>query len=64
VANFKIDPKALRDLEKQLSQEVAVPLDGSESNAMRKVKEQYKKKTGAALNDAAARDIVRKARGK
>ncbi|WP_433600611.1 hypothetical protein ACQPXH_01780 [Nocardia sp. CA-135953] len=60
---FEINPQALRDLEKQLTQTLQVPRDGSEADAMRTVKEQYKQKTGVELDDDALRGIVRKARG-
>lgn len=39
-----------------------MPSGGSESVAMADVKRQYEKQTGAMLNDAAARDLVRKGR--
>lgn len=60
---IELNAQALRDLEKQLTQTVEVPLDGSEADAIRTVKQQYKRKTGAELDTAAARNIVRQARG-
>ncbi|MGW0355829.1 hypothetical protein ACWDXV_16645 [Nocardia nova] len=60
---FEINPQSLRDLEKQLTQTLQVPTDGSEADAMRSVKQQYRKKTGVELDDNTLRGIVRKARG-
>ncbi|MBL1074868.1 hypothetical protein JK358_10735 [Nocardia sp. 2] len=60
---FEINQKAMRELEKQLSGTVQVPLDGSESDAIRSVKQQYKKTTGIELDTNSARKIVRQARG-
>ncbi|MBW4779485.1 hypothetical protein HQO84_17555 [Rhodococcus fascians] len=57
-----VNAKAMRDLEKRLTAEVKVPSGGSESAAMADVKRQYEKQTGAKLNDAAARNLVRKGR--
>lgn len=57
-----LSAKAMRDLEKKMTAEVKVPLSGSETAAMADVKRQYEKQTGAKLNDAAARDLVRKGR--
>ncbi|MFN6544743.1 hypothetical protein [Mycolicibacterium nivoides] len=50
-----------RDLEKSLSSGVRVPLDGSEADAIRSVKDQLKK-MGATPDDGEVRKIVRKAR--
>ncbi|WP_280214813.1 hypothetical protein [Nocardia cyriacigeorgica] len=61
---IRINQSALRKLEQQATTSVEVPLNGSEADAMRAVKLQYKKSTGLELNDAGARNIVRQARGK
>lgn len=63
---FEVDIKGMRELERQLSrldQKVDVPLEGSEHNAMRAVRDQYKRKAGITLDDATLRNIVRQARG-
>ncbi|MBF6546973.1 hypothetical protein [Nocardia brasiliensis] len=59
---FEFNDKALRELEKKLSATVQVPTDGSESDAIREVKRQYKKATGIELTTEAARNLVRQAR--
>lgn len=59
---IKFNQKALRDLEKQATQRVAVPLDGSETDAARKVKQEYKRNSGVELDDKAALKLVREAR--
>ncbi|WP_280385766.1 hypothetical protein [Nocardia wallacei] len=57
----KFNQKALRDLEKPLNIEVS--LVGTEADAIRAVKQQYKKAKGIELDTDAARKIVRRARG-
>ncbi|MGV9334750.1 hypothetical protein [Nocardia sp. NPDC003726] len=57
----KFNQKALRDLEKPLN--VEVPRGGTEADAIRAVKQQYKKAKGIELDTDAARAIVRQARG-
>lgn len=60
----KINQSALRKIEEQAKTAIEVPLEGSEADAVRAVKRQYKKDTGLELDNAGARNIVRKARGK
>lgn len=62
--DFKPNAKGMRDLEKKLTANLEVSKSGSEAAAAAKAKRDYEKKTGAKLSDSAAREIVRKARGK
>ncbi|MGV9834280.1 hypothetical protein ACWDUL_08800 [Nocardia niigatensis] len=61
---FEFNDKVLHQLEKKLSATVQVPTDGSESDAIREVKVQYKNATGIDLSTEAARNLVRQARGR
>jgi hypothetical protein len=65
VADFKINKagmdKLQRDLEKQFSGGIEIPLDGSEEDAIRSVKDQLKE-MGATPNDSEVEKLVRDAR--
>ncbi|OBF42575.1 hypothetical protein A5719_03350 [Mycolicibacterium peregrinum] len=65
MAKVKINQAGMRqlqrDLEKRMSAGIRVPLDGSEADAIRSVKDQIKK-MGATPDDAEVRKMVREAR--
>jgi hypothetical protein len=65
VAKFEINTagmqKLARDLEKKFSAGIRIPLDGSEADAIRSVKDQLKE-MGLAPNDAEVEKYVRDAR--
>ena len=65
MADFKINragmDKLQRDLEKQFSGGIQIPLEGSEEDAVRSVKDQLKK-MGATPNDSEVEKMVRDAR--
>jgi hypothetical protein len=63
-SGFKINPAGIKKLERDIQKKipgVQVPLDGSEDDAIRSVKDQLKK-MGATPNDSNVRKIVREAR--
>jgi hypothetical protein len=62
VMRFELNKKAIRELERQLTQRVVVPLDVPEPDAKRAVIRQYERQAGVRLTDAAAAEVVGKAR--
>ncbi len=50
--------KLVRDVEKRVSKGIQIPLDGSEDEAIRSVKDQLKK-MGLTPNDSEVRRLVR-----
>jgi hypothetical protein len=65
MADFEINEEGMREferqLEKQFSAGIQIPLDGSEDEAIRSVKDQLKK-MGLTPNDAEVEKMVRGAR--
>ncbi|SDE28398.1 hypothetical protein SAMN04488581_3767 [Mycolicibacterium neoaurum] len=62
---FEINKTALKKIEKDVNKRlpgVQVPLEGTEADAIRSVKDQLKK-MGATPNDSAVRKLVHEARG-
>lgn len=63
--DFKINPEGMeklqRDLEKQFSDGIHIPLEGSEEDAVQSVKDQLTK-MGATPDDTNIRKVVRDAR--
>jgi hypothetical protein len=66
MAEFEINEAGMREferqLEKQFSAGIQIPLGGSEDDAIRSVKDQLKK-MGVTPNDAEVEKMVRDARG-